>query len=535
MTSQAPELSSRKRLLLFSVLTTVALAVLWIVYFLSTFDLNDYQRQAEEKLSSLLSLPVQVGAIRYNFHDTNLALHVADMQIGDNDSAIHINAPNILINLQWWGLLKRNLKFAKISLVQPQVWVRPTINKEFSTNIPQGETTPTIINQELLKNISIDDLEILDGTVHIEASHPNHPSRQIDITGLDGELSDLRLNQTAQLILKGELSIPGQEKKSLWQLQGESSLKLSEDNTLEPYFNLDLKLDDLDLGAIKTLLDEQTAIYSIAGISDLHLHIEGSPNKSIDFQTGLSSSSITLRPNGDYTDPIRFKNLLAKGRLQTYGNHPGIKSLTLQVDESHVAGSITWAPFEQPFAATITLLNSTLAVPQVKQWLPDAQESWNMIKKSLQDQGFIHIGVAEFTLFKNKESRQEWQVNQLKGELQQVAWRSGKAPAAEVNSLPFNLADNLWQIDNGHGQLGSLSLALNGSGEYTQDGIVLTSLDFNGDAPANMLLEEWQIPQHALSTNGDVSVSGHLEGPLDQLNLELQQICLNLAPAILPG
>ncbi len=522
MTSQAPKLSSRKRLLLFSALTTVALAVIWTAYFLSTFDLNDYRQQAEERLSSLLSLPVQIGAIRYNFHDTNLALHVADMQIGDNDSAIQIDAPNILINLQWWGLLERNLKFAKISLIQPQAWVRPAINKQISADIPQGETAPTIINQALLQNTSIDNLEILGGTVHIEASHPGQPARQIDITELDGELSDLRLNQVAQFTIKGDLRIPGQKEKSPWQLQGESSLTLSENNTLGSHFNLDLNLKDLDLGAIRALLTEQTTNYFIEGTSDLHLHIEGSPNKSIGFQAGLSSDSISLHPNNDYTNPIRFKSLLANGHLQTDGEHPGVKNLSLQIDESRIAGSISWAPFAQPVSATITLLNSTLAVPQVKQWFPDTLEPWHAIKRDLQDLGSIHIELAEFTLFKDTESQREWQINQLKGELQQVAWNSEKAPIAEISSLPFNLANNHWQINNGRGQLGSFSLALNGTGEYTKDGIILTSLDFNGDAPSNVLLEEWQIPQASLSTNGNVSLSGHLEGPLDQLNLDLQ-------------
>jgi len=37
-----------------------------------------------------------------------------------------------------------------------------------------------------------------------------------------------------------------------------------------------------------------------------------------------------------------------------------------------------------------------------------------------------------------------------------------------------------------------------------------------------VLLKEWQIPQRALLTSGKVSIQGHLEGPLDQLNLDLQ-------------
>jgi hypothetical protein len=522
MTSHAPKPSSRKRLLLFFVLTAVLLAAAWIVYFLATLNLNDYRLQAEEKLSSLLSLPVQVGAIHYNLHDNNLALHVVGMQIGDNDSTIQIDAPDILINLKWLGLLERNLKFAKISLVQPQVWVRPASNPQTSADIPQGKTAPIIISQALLQNISIDDLEILGGAVHIKTSHPDQAAQQVDITGLDGELSDIRLHQMAQLNLTGELRIPGQKEKSPWQLQGESSLVLNENNALEPYVDLDLKLRDLDLSAIRTILTEQTANPFIEGTSDLHLQIKGSPNTEIDFQTGLSSNGIVLRPSSGYTNPIRFKNLRANGRLQTYGEHPGIRDLSLQIDESRIAGSINWAPAAQPFPANIIFLNSTLAVAQVKQWLPDVQEPWRTIKSNLQELGSIHIERAEFTFFKNTELQEELRIIQLQGELQEMAWASGEFPSAEVSSLQFSLANNLWQINDGRGRLGALSLALNGTGDYTKDGVVITSLDFSGDGRSNILLEEWQIPQHALSTNGNVSFQGRLEGPLDQLSLDLQ-------------
>jgi len=205
MTSHTPKHSPRKRLLLFSVLTTVVLTVAWIAYFLASFDLNNYRQQAEESLSSVLSLPVKVGAIHYNLHDTNLALHVAGMQIGDNNSTVQIDAPDILINLKWRGLLERKIKFAKVSLIQPQIWIKPVITTQNGAVIPPSEATPATINRALLQSISIDDMEILGGVVHIEASGPGQSTKQIEITKLDGELSALRLNQTAQLIIKGDL------------------------------------------------------------------------------------------------------------------------------------------------------------------------------------------------------------------------------------------------------------------------------------------------------------------------------------------
>lgn len=523
MTNRAPKATPRKRLLLFTILTTVILGVAWITYFLVTFDLSNYRQQAEERLSSLLSLSVTIGEIHYNLHDTNLALHIADLRIGDNDSIVQVDAPNILINLQWRGLLERNLKFAKISLVQPQIWVRPAINVQIGEDRIHTKRTPLMIDQALLHKISIDDLEIIGGVVHIETSRPGQPAQQVTITELDGELSNLRLNHVSQLTMKGDLSIPGQEKKSPWQLQGESSLELDDIKGLLSHFNLDLNVKALDLSALGAAFAKQPADYSIEGTSDLHLHIEGSPTGSIDFQTGLSSNNIALLPGPTYSKPILFKHLLASGRLETHGDHPGINNLSLQIDESRLAGSIGWAPYGQPFSATITLLNSNLTVSQLKQWFPDDQKSWQPIRQNLLDQGSIQIERAGFTLFEDTGSQKKWRIDRLKGELLQIAWDLDNAPVAEIISLPFDFAEGLWQINNGRGRLGSHQLAVNGTGEYNKGDIILTSLDFAGDIVPSKLREEWHIsPQHALTTSGNVVISGHLEGPLNRLSLDLQ-------------
>ncbi len=92
MTNHAPPQKTPKSLLLLSVLTITILAVGWVTYFLINFDLNDYRQQIGKNLSSLLSLPVKVGDIHYNLNGTNLALHVADLQIGGKDTAVQVDA-----------------------------------------------------------------------------------------------------------------------------------------------------------------------------------------------------------------------------------------------------------------------------------------------------------------------------------------------------------------------------------------------------------------------------------------------------------
>ncbi|MCK4509979.1 MAG: DUF748 domain-containing protein, partial [Desulfuromonadales bacterium] len=523
MTNHAPPKKPRKSLQLLSVLAVTILAVGWVTYFLVNFDLNDYRQQIEKNLSALLSLPVKVGDIHYNLNGTNLALHVAELQIGDIGTAVQVDASSVMLNLQWRGLLKRDFKFTKISLAQPQLWVRRTINMQADGENLQITPIPTIIDQALLDKISINDLEIIGGTIHIETAHPDQPAQQIVITKVDGELSDLRLSQAVQLSMQGDLSIPGQKGKSSWQLQGESSLELDEDNVLEPHFDLDLSLKNLKLSAVRNLFSEHLAGFAIKGSGDLRLHMARSSDRSIDFQTGLSSNNIELLPSPAYANPIRFKKLLVSGQLQTHGNHPGIDNFSLQIDETLLTGSIGWSSVEKPFSATVTLLDSILTVSQIKQWVPDDQEPVGAIQQNLRNQGSLQIEQAEFILFEGEKSQKEWRVDQLQGELQKIALDLEEGPTVEIISLPFNFADNLWQINNGRGKLGSQQIAVNGTGGYDKGDIVFTSLDLSSDIIPSKLLEEWHIsPQHSLSTDGTVGFSGHIEGSLDQLSVDLQ-------------
>ncbi|MGK2943565.1 MAG: YhdP family protein [Desulfuromonadales bacterium] len=521
MTKHTPTVRSWKRLLLFSVLTAITLAAVWVAHFLINFDLNNYRQQAEARLSSLLSLPVKAGDIHYNIHDTNLALHLADLQIGDDDSDVQVDVPEILINLQWWELLARKINFAKIILIEPRIKVRVALDVQASEDHPQEKPVRTLTNQALLQNLSIDKLQIVGGTVRIEALRPDQRTHQIDLAELNGELIDIKLNHTAQIAMKGNLKIPGQQGQSLWQLQGESALVINENNVLEPRFNLDLNANALDLSTIGTLFTGEAADYSIKGTSGLQLHIEGSPNRNIDFQAGLSSSDTMLLATTPYTGPIQFQTLLGSGRLQTYGDQPGIKDLSLQLDESRLAGSIGWAPDGQPFSATITLLSGNLDIAKVKKWLPDNLGAWQAIRQDILDQGSIQIELAEFTLFENSTSQREWRIDRLKGELRHVSLNREKAPAIEIFSLPFNSYGNLWQINNARGRWGSLQLAVHGTAEHNEDGILLMSLDFAGDALPGALSDEWHLPQPPVSTHGKVGINGHLEGSLDQLSLDL--------------
>jgi hypothetical protein len=519
MTQPAVEKKSRKKVLLVALLSVVLLATAWVALFLVNFDLNNYRQQMEEQLASMLSLPVKIGELRYNIRDTSLALQIDGLQIGGNNSTLQVEAPSILIKLKWRGLLERDLQFAKISLTRPSIHIRPANNIQQEDGPAAKDTNPLAIDQKLLNNITVDALEVFDGVINIETTGFVEP---LDISGLDLELSGIHLGQLAQVIAKGDFNIPGQGGKMPWQLLGEASLELAEDGSLKPSYNLDLNVKTLELGSLKAFFPEQLAGASINGTSTLQLHLEG-PAGDLDFQAGLTSTGITLLPNASYPEPIRINNLLVNGQLQTSGERSEIRGFSLQVDQSRVAGHLSWADPEQPLSTTITLFNGNLSAKQIKQWLPTDSKVSQIIRRNLKAQGAVKIEHAEFKLTVERESQQKnWRIDAIKGELIDLAWGSEDTPTAEIASLPFDFADNQWQITAGRALLGSQQLNIAGTGGYGHEGGFLTALSLTGVIVPDKLFKDLQINEPPVSISGQVAIDARLEGPFNQLSLDLQ-------------
>jgi uncharacterized protein YhdP len=189
MTNSSPTTPSGSRRVLSGLLIVIILIGSWVAYFLINFDLNDYRKYLEEELTSLLTLPVRIDKIHYNFHETNLALHFSGLQVGDATSVLQVKAPDAVLDLQWRGLFVQEFKFTRIDLTGPEVWIRRTsaIKDSSSTAAPLP-----VMEQAALGSTSVRSLEIVDGTVHLDLPDSGSAHKQLLITGLRGELSEIR-------------------------------------------------------------------------------------------------------------------------------------------------------------------------------------------------------------------------------------------------------------------------------------------------------------------------------------------------------
>lgn len=520
MTNNSPKASTtRRRRVLSGLLVIFILAGAWVAYFLANFDLNNYREYLEEQLSSRLSLPARIDDIQYNFHEANLALHLNGLQLGDEKSLLQINVPDTMIDLQWRGLFVQEFRFIRISLAQPEIWVRRAAGEDDRSTKPQ---MPFMHGQAILYNTSIGAFSIVDGTVHIDTPDSEPAQEEVLVTGLSGEMTEIHLNQLSRIALDGEVQLPGQGVPSSWRLLGDVTLNLDDSKGLTAETDLQLDIRKLDLNALNEIFARKTRKFHVAGRCDLKLQIEGPLRESVDFQILLSSDRIEILPDPVYTMPVSFRDLLVSGRLLMDENQSGIKNLSLKIDETDLAGDIEWAPPTQPFSVRISLADSHLTVPQLKQWLPDTHDSWRTIRKHLLNSGQVQFETVEIQIDEDGDNSMNWRLNRLKGEIQTVAWQFEGSPELEIRSLPFDLEDGRWRISDGLLQMGSLEIAADGHGEYGKNGFKVASLDFTGEALPEHLLSDWYIPQRALVTEGKAAISGHIQGPVNQLAIDLQ-------------
>jgi len=424
------------------------------------------------------------------------------------------------VTLRWRGLLERKFEFVKISLRQPQILIKTTTDT-VNEDSNRSQQASKEIDQEFLQIFSIAALEVIDGTLVVESAETDLPIQHFEFSELNAGFTNVRLNNTFQFDIKGQLSLPTQKGKSPCRLQGEGGLRIDDSQRLEPYFDFDLEAKSLELASLREALAKQTNKEFIKGTSDLHIHLAGAPSEEIDFQISLSSNNMTIRPNTDYAHPVPLKNLIASGRLHLRGEHPGIGNLSLQVDDSRLAGEISWTPQSEPFSARVTILNGSLPIPTIKRWLPDHQVL-QQVRQHLKDQGSAEIRQAQILFQKNLGQAQKWQLETFKGTLLNIGWTMQNGPDAELDSLAFDINGDKWQIDNGKGRLGSTQLTIEGAGELGTENLLLSTLDMNGKMQIEAFLKEWQIRQDLLQTSGEIEIKGHLEGPLDRLNLDLQ-------------
>jgi len=517
----SPQKTSKKRsLLVLTIVGIVILAGTWVTNFLTTFDLNDYRQDAEEQLASLLGLPVTIADIHYNLHNTKLALRFSGVRIGDPTTQLEAQAPDIVIELQWRGLLMREIRFSRISLDAPTLWLRPiaqdttVIDDTISTPRPWG------IDPAALASTTIKKFDVRHASVHIEDPALHDPRRAIHITAVDGRFDNIGLDRETRFAMEGKLQVAGQQTPSSWALSGSTTLAHSDLEDILTDTELSLQGKDLDLQALNSLASD--GILGLAGTADLELAIKKTSGAPLALQLQLSSEKMTVLPYSQHSTPIPFKRLQASTSLQIDDGLVTLQDLSVELDRARLSGQVAWQAPPKPFSLTIDLKDVRAPTAQIRGWLPDHTPAWQRSRQKLQANGKVDIDVARLVMTDGGEQPLGWRIDRLAGRLEGIQWALKDDRIVEITALPFLVVNDEWQFDNSQLRLGSLEIIAGGKGRYKEGSLVVDALDVSGNLSPAPLLDEWGGSLAPLVTRGDIPVRGHLAGPLSMLTIDLQ-------------
>ena len=514
MTQKQKSSSPWRRRVLYGAIVCLIILVSWIAYFLATFNLDNYRDTIEQELTKLLSQRVHITEIGYHFNYTHLALQASGVKVGDSETQVLLEIPELLIDLQWRGLLIKDFRVSRIHLNHPQLWYR-SAQADRPPEVAGEKETLKNLDLSLFGTLKIDSLKVNKGNLLIE--QPD--GRRFKVALDTAEIDDVQLNTLSTALIKGSVLLPEQTSSTTFVLHGEFSLSVNQAKNLVPFVDMALEMESLDLGSAAQHLPEQLNSLKISGTTQLQLDLTGPTEGAFAFQAEMTSSGIEVMQE-DLDISASFQSLFANGRYLPQPESQQIEEFSLRVDQSHLAGAVRWTTGRQPFALNADLSNVNLDLTELKRWLPKTPDFLKIIEKT-GETGALYFEHAGFSIRQNSDGQALWEIDRLKGEIHDLSWSDPDLPMIKVPLLPFNIRQQHFTIDPTVLKVGHLDIVLEGNGQLKENHIDILAMNFSSTAAVENLIRDWDISTGSFLFAGAVPVKGHLEGPLDRIILDL--------------
>jgi hypothetical protein len=509
--------SVKKHPVLTAAVVLFASAALWITWFISSFDLNQYRQQLQQELGTRLSVPVQLGEASLRLRDAGIAVSFADVRIGDDASLVSIDTRELWMLFEWSGLLQRKLRFSKIGLAQPAVrldWKQTSS----SDGSEQTSNPPFLIDTALVQGIKIRTLEIRDGQFQFNLTGQDNLTRSLLVSGVNAQINDLELGQTAQVHLSALLH----QEQGPASLQVDGNIDLPKDivswAASETDFNLDIA--KLEGTAVIDFFPGATQGLTTRGQADLSLRVLGSVNSGLTLDARLDSQEFEITFPGS-TPPVSLDYVQISGVLRKEEDIYTLKSLAVNLNTARLAGEASLRRDSAPRILEISLSQGSLPLDLLEQLLPKGQ----IAIPQPEGQGVLWIdrGELRISLDTQHKPQSRFEITQLEASLSNLAWQISPTVKAELSSLRINGSGKHWRLLEGAGQLGLVPLTFHGTIELQTDASPIINLQLDGSADFADLLTMMPPPgTNQLKVSGSFPFRTTLTGPIERLNLDAE-------------
>ncbi|NJC89125.1 MAG: hypothetical protein FIB02_11450 [Desulfuromonas sp.] len=501
----------------FLVLTGLVLtgAALWIGYFLSTFDLNQYRDHLAETVGDQLQLPVHLGAAHLELREAGIAFSFSDLHIGTEQTPVELQAEKIWLQLAWRGLLLKMPIISEISLKAPRLRITRQPNRPADDNVPDERFT-----LDLLQDLQIHRVEARQGSLTIDWFDRAGQRRELAIDDISAEIDDFGLARTVTLDATAHL--PRHSGQARLAING--SIALPATGELHNA-NADLVLDarSLDAALLAELFADQTGA-SATGEADLSMHLKGNPAGSVTVQADLSGKRLNLITGNKSGKPFPIKHLQLAGTWQKQEDRHSFRQVEIKLDDLGLAGEFSVTSGDNGHQITGQLNNSILPLDTLRQWVPPALVMANPLLARRLPGGLPALNTVRFHADIPEEPQKfvSFSLEEFHGEAKNLGWDLGAERKVEFSSLLIRFEDNRWSLEQGTGMLAGLPVVLSGTLVPTADGPSKITLDatFSGTAEQLSALGT-TLPPADLAVVGPLMVKVHLDGTPQQYSLDV--------------
>lgn len=503
------------------VLTIIALAliaaVLWVTWFISSFDLNHYRQEIQTELSTRLAMPVSLGQAHLGLRDTGIAVSFSAVVIGDSSSRLAIDTDELWLLLEWSGLLQRELRFSRIGLSHPLVRLDLKL-PPFSDDRSQPENPAAVPALALIQTIKVQTLEISAGQFELNLSTQDNQPKQFLISDVNGRIETIGLNQLAHI----ELSALLQQDQAPASVSLDGNIALSDDMSAwpAPATNVNLDIAQLDGTSVTEISAWLVPGLSARGRADLSLSVAGSANGGLGLKTHLVSQTFELIPAGT-SRAITIGSARISGMLHQDDDLYTLKNMTVNLDGAHLAGEARLRSDQTPRSLEITLAEGSIPFKLLDRLAPATR----LAALRGEDGGLLQLEQGDMTLRLGRDQTAEprFEISQLKVSGRDLAWQITPSLKAELSSFSLNGSDRVWLLQAGSGQLADRSLAFSGTIQLPPDRSPVIDLQLAGSADAGDLLAMLPSAQaEALTLSGSFPFRAKLTGPMERVELEFE-------------
>lgn len=494
------------------VLTAVAL---WVGYFLSTFDLNQYRDHLAERVGSQLQLPVQLGAAHLELREAGIAFSFSDLHIGTAQTPVELQAEKLWLQLAWRGLLFKMPIISEISLKAPHLRITP------QTALPADDKAPDErFTADLLHDLQVHRLEVRQGSLAINWPEREGQARGIVLDDISAEIDDFGVSRTVTLDVTARM--PRHSGQARLALKG--SIDLPATGSLRnATTELVLDAKALDAALFAELFADQSGVRA-TGEADLTVNLKGNFADSLTVQASLSGKGLNLSAEEGSRRPFPIKQLQIAGTWQRQEGSHAFRQVEVQLNDLLLAGEFSLTPSDSGRQLTGQLNNTILPLDTLRHWMPPALLAANPILARRLPGGLLALSDVRFRadIPKEPQSFASFSLEELHGEARDLSWDLGAERKAELSSILIRLEENRWAFAQGAGTLAGLPVDLSGTLSPAEGGAVRITLDIALRGTAEQLMAFSTTPPPAdLAIAGSLVMRAHLDGTPQLYNLNV--------------